>query len=116
MKAILRKLKLSVYYEHAQHIISKLNGTPPPTISREHEEILKKKFREMQEPFEKHRPKDRNNFLSYSYVLHKLCELMELDEEVKCFPLLKSRQKLRAQDKVWKEICRECRWKFYPSI
>ena len=116
MKKILKKLRLHKYYEHIYHIISKINKLPPPTISREMEERLRQKFREMQGPFEEHRPKNRSNFLSYSYVLHKLCQLLELDNVIKCFPLLKNRSKLRQQDNIWKKICKDCKWKYYPSI
>ena len=73
-------------------------------------------FDKIQEPFEKHCPKDRINFLSYSYVLHKFFQLLELDDYVKCFPLLKSRTKLRIQDEIWKKICEDCMWQFYPSV
>ena len=72
-------------------------------------------FREIQEPFALHRPKGRKNFLSYSYILHKFCELLELDEFLPCFPLLKSHEKLLQQDKVWKKICDHVNWEFYPS-
>ena len=116
MKSILKKLRLNQYYEHIPHIISKINKLPPPTISREMEEELRRMFKEMQEPFESHRPKDRTNFLNYSYVLHKLCQLLELDHILRCFPLLKSRDKLRLQDVIWAKICKDCRWKFYPSV
>ena len=47
-------------------------------------------FKDIQQPFQKHCPDDRKNFLSYSYVLHKFCELLELDEFLKCFPYLKA--------------------------
>ena len=73
-------------------------------------------FRQIQTPFEIHCPKTRINFLSYSYVLHKFCQLLELDEFIICFPLLKSRDKLRQQDKTWQNICMELRWQFIPSI
>jgi len=116
MKTILRKLRLNQYYEHIPHIISKINRLPPPTISREMEEEIRRMFKEMQEPFERHRPEDRTNFLNYSYVLHKLCQLLELDHVLRCFPLLKSRDKLRLQDDIWAKICKDCKWKFYPSV
>ena len=32
------------------------------------------------QPFERHCPPDRKNFLSYSYVLFKMCEILALDE------------------------------------
>ena len=90
MKGVLKKLNLNRYYEHMSHIISKLSGLPPPCISREKEEMLRKRFRQIQIPFERNCPKGRVNFLSYSYILHKLCLLEELDSFVKYFPLLKS--------------------------
>jgi predicted RNA-binding Zn-ribbon protein involved in translation (DUF1610 family) len=116
IKDVLKKLGLTNYYEHTPHIISKLSGVPPPTINRDTEEQLRKMFKQIQEPFERNCPKGRINFLSYSYVLHKFCELLELDDFLKCFPLLKSREKLREQDKIWKKICKDLKWEFIPSI
>ncbi|VVU94883.1 Poxvirus Late Transcription Factor VLTF3 like [seawater metagenome] len=115
MRKILKKLRLNKYYEHIPHIINKLNGLPPPKLSRETERKLRHMFREIQEPFTLYRPKGRKNFLSYSYILHKFCELLELDEFLPCFPLLKSHEKLLQQDKVWKKICQHVNWEFYPS-
>jgi len=116
MKRILKKLDLQQYYEHSTYIISKLSKVPPPTINRETEEKIRLMFRQIQLPFEKYCPKNRTNFLSYSYVLHKIFELLELDDFVKYFPLLKSRDKLKQQDEIWEKICVELDWGFYPSI
>ena len=116
MKSILRKLRLHDYYEHMPHIISKINKLPPPTISREMEEEIRRMFRKMQKPFKLYKPKERTNFLNYSYVLHKICQLLELDHILRCFPLLKSRDKLRLQDATWAKICKACKWEFYPSV
>jgi len=107
---------LNNYYEHIPHIISKLTGIPPPTISRETESTLKIMFKDIQKPFEKHCPKDRVNFLSYSYVLHKFCQLLELDHLLEHFPLLKNRDKLRQQDNIWKNICADLRWEYISSV
>jgi hypothetical protein len=116
LKKILRKLNLNKYYEHIPFIINKLNGLPPPNISREHEEKFRAMFKEIQEPFTLYCPKDRKNFLSYSYVLHKFCELLELDELIVFFPLLKSRQKLKEHDYIWKKICQFLKWEFIDSV
>lgn len=116
VKKILKSLKLNKYYEHIVYIISKITGKPAPTFSREIEEKLKKMFDQIQEPFDRHCPKDRINFLSYSYVFHKFIELLEMHDYIKCFPLLKSRTKLRYQDEIWKKICSDCNWKYYPSV
>ena len=116
VKQILKKLGMTQFYEHSTHIISTLSGKPPPTINRDTEEKLRLMFKQIQEPFNKHKPKTRVNFLSYSYILHKFCELLELDDFIKCFPLLKSRDKLKQQDIIWEKICKELKWEFIASI
>jgi hypothetical protein len=116
MRDILKKLRLHRYYEHVPHIINTLNGLPPPTMSRNTEEKIRNMFKAIQEPFTKFCPKDRKNFLSYNYVLHKFCELLMLDQFIHCFPLLKSREKLQHQDKIWEKICNYLGWEFIESI
>jgi len=116
IREILKKLKLNKYYEHVSHITHRLNGQNAPIMSREVEEKLRFMFKEIQPSFVKHCPSDRNNFLSYSYVLYKFCELLELDEYLRYFPLLKNRDKLYAQDKIWELICKDLRWGYIKSI
>ena len=111
-----KSIKYSKYYEHIPHIINRLNGVPPLSLTREMEEKLRIMFKEIQAPFIKHCPKNRKNFLSYSYILHKFCELLELDQYLHCFPYLKSREKLQIQDNIWKKICKELNWQFIKSI
>ena len=116
IREILKKLKLNKFYEHIPYIINKINGKPPPTITKEMEEKLRFMFKEIQTPFELHCPKNRKNFLSYSYVIHKFIQLLDMDEYLIHFPLLKSREKLYQQDKIWKNICKELNWEFINSI
>lgn len=116
MREILRKMKCSKYYEHIPHIINRLNGQNAPFMSREDEEKLRHMFREIQPSFKKHCPKGRRNFLSYGYVLYKFCELLEMDEYLCCFPLLKNRDKLYLQDKTWELICKEQGWQYLKTV
>ena len=116
LRALLRKIKRNDYYEHIPYIINQLNGLPPPIISPEVEEIIRSMFKEIQIPFEKFCPKKRKNFLSYNYVMYKFFELLELDEYLNCFQLLKSRNKLHQQDVIWKNICNYTKWQFIPSL
>ena len=115
LREILRTMKCSKYYEHIPHIINRLNGQNAPFMSREDEEKLRHMFREIQPSFKKHCPKGRRNFLSYGYVLYKFCELLEMDEYLACFPLLKNRDKLYLQDKTWEKICADMRWGYVPT-
>lgn len=116
IREILKKINRSKYYEHATHILSRLNGNPPPTITPEIEEKIRAMFQEIQAPFLLYCPDDRTNFLSYSYILYKFFELLELDEYKVYFPLLKSRDRLIAHDFIWKKICDYLRWEFISSV
>lgn len=116
VKIILKKLKYSEYYEHTVYIVSKLTERPPPSLSRETEEKIKFMFKQIQEPFMRHCPASRINFLSYSYVLNKIFKILKLDEYVQYFELLKSREKLRTQEAIWEKICDELNWPFYSSM
>ena len=116
MKSILKKMGYNKYYEHIPHIINVMSGKKAPCLSRKEEEQLRTLFKEIQIPFSNNCPPNRKNFLSYSYVLHKFCELLEYDYLLPYFPLLKSREKLLQQDQIWKLICNELNWQFIESI
>lgn len=116
MREILKRLRINKYYEHINYIINRINGIPTPQFSPELEDKLCNMFRDIQAPFLKHCPKDRKNFLSYSYVLYKFFQILGLNEYLKFFPLLKSREKLYAQDQIWKKICEELNYVVIPSL
>ena len=115
MREILKKLHYNKYYEHIPHLISTLSGKKAPSLTRKAEETLRSLFKDIQIPFMNHCPHTRKNFLSYSYVLHKFCELLEYDELLIFFPLLKSREKLQQQDQIWAKICSDLQWQYIPS-
>jgi predicted RNA-binding Zn-ribbon protein involved in translation (DUF1610 family) len=116
MREILKRLRINKYYEHINYILNRINGIPTPQFSPELEDRLCIMFRDIQAPFLKHCPKDRKNFLSYSYVLYKFFQILGLNEYLKYFPLLKSREKLYLQDQIWKKICEELGYPIIPSL
>jgi hypothetical protein len=116
MRDILKRLRINKYYEHINYIINRINGIPTPQFSQDLEDKLCNMFRNIQAPFLKHCPKDRKNFLSYSYVLYKFFQILGLNEYLKYFPLLKSREKLYVQDQIWKKICLELNYEIIPSL
>lgn len=116
IKGYLKKLKLNKQYEHIPSLINRLCGATPPVISKKLEAKLVSMFEKIQKPFEKYCPSDRKNFLSYSYTLHKMCQLLGETELLPYFPLLKSREKLYLQDCIWKNICNDMKWQFIPSL
>ena len=118
IKYYLKRLSLTNFYEHAPHILNKINGIPPISIPPEVEDKLREMFKDIQDPFDKIKERvcpSRLSFLSYNFVLYKFCELLDLDEYKKCFMLLKSNDKLRVQDKIWRGICEILDWEYIPS-
>jgi hypothetical protein len=123
VKKYLKKLNLNDYYDNVISIINRINNRPPFQLTSEVENKIKFMFQQIQEPYEKHKPSSRKNFLSYSYVLHKIFQILGLHEFAKYFPLLKSADKLRQQDEIFKKIVMEMaekdkstKWVFYPSM
>jgi len=118
VRGLLKKLRLNKYYEHTPHITNLLSGIRAPQMSAILEERLRMMFNEIQTPFDKVCDKvckGRKNFLSYSYTIYKMLELLGEDIYLPFLPLLKSREKLTAQDRIWQAICAELQWEFIPT-
>jgi hypothetical protein len=123
VKRYLKRLNLNEYYDNVIGIINRINGRPPFKLTAEIETKIKIMFQQIQKPYEKYKPQGRKNFLSYSYCIHKLFQILGLHEFSKYFPLLKSVDKLRQQDDIFKKIVAEMseqdksvKWVFYPSV
>jgi hypothetical protein len=116
LRDLLKRLKYNRYYENIPYILATIKNDDQPLMTRREEEVLKRMFREIQRPFISNCPQERKNFLSYSYVLHKFCEILEWNHFKELFPLLKSREKLHSADQIWKKVCNDLNWKFYKSI
>lgn len=116
VKAILKKLRQSKYYNHSVQITTIISGKIPPQMSAEQEDSLIQMFDRIQEPFEKIiLGKSRQNMLSYSFLIHKFLEILTWDEYLPYFPLLVSADKISRQDEYWKLICEECGFEFIRS-
>lgn len=116
VREFLKKLGLSKFYEHTHHIANLINGVPAKRIPDELEAKLKKMFIDIQPPFERHCPAERKNFLSYSYVLYQFCRLLDADDYLDMFTLLKSKEKLYNQDLIWRKICDDLQWQFLATV
>jgi hypothetical protein len=76
----------------------------------------------MQDPFNKFKG-TRKNMLSYGYLLNKYFLILDLPEFAKYIKLLKSPEKLRQQDEIFKKIVDHMveidpgtNWRFHPSL
>jgi len=115
VRQALKELNMRKQYDHTMQIFVSITGKKPPRFTTFHEEQLRLMFDAIQAPFKKHQPSDRKNFLSYSYCLHKFCQILGLDHFLPYFQLLKGPEKLMRQDAIFKNICEELNWQFIPS-
>jgi ribosomal protein S27AE len=116
VREALKSLRLRKTYEHVAQITMRITGACPPRLTPDMEEMCRLCFIAVQPAFEKHCPAGRKNFLSYSYVLFKIFQLLGYDESLESFSLLKGRDKLAKQDQIFKKICEELDWEFVPSV
>jgi len=115
MRDILRKLGLNKYFEHIQYINS-LFGIKPPVMNEELHETLCVLFIEIQKPWAVHCPASRTNFFNYTYTLHQLCVLLDQTQYLPYIPMMKDREKQLEQDMIWKKVCQDLDWEFFPSV
>lgn len=116
IKKILKKRRLTDYYEHLQQIYCKVSLSKPISLTRNIEEKIECMFKDMQESFQKHCPQNRSNFLNYSYVLNKIFLILHMPIHASYFGLLKSSNKLYEQDVIWNKICNDMGWEFFSSF
>ena len=118
VRKALKHYGLNKQYDHAAQIHCRITGVPPMRMTPEQEEKCRLMFQAIQEPFIKWKPKimpKRRNFLSYSYCLFKFCQLLGYTNFLKCFALLKGKDKLNKQDALFEAICKELDWEFISS-
>lgn len=115
MREILRKLGLNKYFEHIQYINS-LFGVKPPIMNEELHETLCVLFIEIQKPWAVHCPANRTNFFNYTYTLYQLCTLLDQTQYLPYIPMMKDREKQLEQDMIWKKVCGDLDWEFFPTV
>jgi hypothetical protein len=111
LKKMLKKHRLSDYYENIMFIYSKITTTPPLSITREEYELVLELFKAAEEVYEKiYKPKNRNNFLTYTFVLNRIFLKIDRKDIAAHFPLLKNPIKMKEQENIWKKICIALEW------
>ena len=111
VRDVLRKLRLRRAYDHVTQITARLSGVRPPRLTPATEEKLRNLFLQMQPAFQRHAPKTRTNFLSYSYVLYRSFQMLGLHHMLDNITLLKGRDKLEANDAIFWRMADDLGWK-----
>jgi hypothetical protein len=112
-------IRFSQYYEHAPLIVEKITGVPPPWLTPEQESKMRWIFCTLEPAYDavpKHVRNGRTNFLHYSYVIYKLCELLGYTEILPNLTLLKSKQRLRQHDLIWESMMKYLKIDYHPTF
>ena len=112
---ILKGLKIFKYYEHCNYICYLITGRPPKQITPALENKLCQMFMEVEKAWDIYKPPSRHNFLSFPYVMYQMFKLLEADEFLPCFNLLKSPEKMYKTNMLWKKICAHLGWQFITA-
>jgi hypothetical protein len=111
LRKILKILKLQKYYQNIYQIYCNITGKQAMFISQQVEETLIHMFKQIKPLYEKLCP-NRIKFLSYSYVLNKLFNIINMPDVASYFPQLKNKKHLREHDIIFRQICKQLHWRF----
>jgi len=112
IRSVLRSLNLQIYIEKWLQIIWRVTNITPPTPGSIILQQLDRMFTELQQPFDAHKAQGRKNFLNYNYVFCRLFQEIGCPQFSMFFPLIKSKQKLKALDEMWKPMVESVGWEF----
>jgi hypothetical protein len=102
-------------YKYYTQIYGLLTGRPPPRFTPHQEQHIYMMFKALQVPFEMYKPKDRKNFLNYTYVIFKVCQKLGYKEHLRNFCLMKDGDKLKKVDHLMKRIFEYNGWEWIPT-
>ena len=58
----------------------------------------------------------RTNFFNYTYTLYQLCVLLDQTQYLPYIPMMKDREKQLEQDMIWKKVCFDLDWEYFPTV
>ena len=114
IRGVLRSLNMQLYIEKWLQIIQRVTAIEPPKPGHRLLMMLDQAFTELQEPFKHYKVEGRKNFLNYNYVFCRLFQKLGCTQFCMFFPLIKSRQKLRALDDMWESMVSWLDWELKP--
>ena len=116
IRSVLRPLGMQTYIEKWLQITHRLTGICPPAPGAQLLMELDAKFVEMQRPFNQYAHEKRKYFLNYNYVFCRLFQKLGCHQFCMFFPLIKSKQKLRALDEMWSGMVESIGWEVIPLL
>ena len=106
IRNILRRLNLSKYYRYIHTIHSTMTRNKPYHLTDYEIKRINELFQEVEESYNRYKPKNRKSFLSYNFVLNKLFHKIERPDLAYHFPLLIGHKHMRFHNNIWDKICK----------
>jgi hypothetical protein len=116
VRLALKKLKLSKYYDNTQQITTRLCGRAAPALTPQQEEQVRCMFSAVVPKFNKFKPDDRKNHMSYKCMTYKFFQLLGWDHLLPALSLLKGADKRRKQDVTYVKVCESLDWEHVPFV
>lgn len=114
IREALRQVQESKYAEKWISIYCVLTGTPRPYIDGAVVDRMRSSFVGIEVSFLRHRPPGRKSMLNYNFVFVRQLQRFGQLDHFKYFPMLKSKNKVRFLDAVWKRIVPDLGWEYMP--
>lgn len=114
IRTALRELRARRYIENWIEIYCKLTNTSYPAPDSYKVDVMKEHFCQYEVAFMKLKPDNRKAMINYNYVFVRLLQALNMPEQYRWFPPLKSRVKLRMIDSVFDQMCYYLNMKFVP--
>ena len=99
-----------IYKDSIYFIFFKLSGKSFPHITTKEYNTILNVFNIISGIYDKHVPKGRNSFLSYSFVLKQILIMVGKVECAKYIPPLKTCSKQNELERVWDRITKDPEW------
>lgn len=116
LKSYIKKLRSRLsdckLENHIFLIYNRITGSNYVCFSEHEEKKIQAMFKQIQLPISLYIFETRKNFPSYWFILRKIVERLGIDVHLKYFPLLKSEDKNKEMDMLWKYVCEYIHIKF----
>jgi hypothetical protein len=126
IRKVIKKLKLGhKHYENAQIIVEKLtkNSSGKASLLRIPHHVEREmvtQFMRIEAAWTRDKGStskaSRKSFLSYTYVIKQLLQLMGEGKLAEAITTIKSKPRLKAHDEAWKHICELCDFEYTPIV
>lgn len=112
---ILKKIEQPKYYQYVNLIYNRITGKKEIILNKNLENKLRKLHEQYKMAFNEIDKGCRTSSLNYSFVIHKLLELVGEDDLKINYKVPKNEEKVMEYDRIWQKICKHCNWEFIAT-